>query len=70
LQLTLTVQHAPPFRHSIVYLGSTIQGQHDAMRRFEERRAAAAERPQDATSRQTGGPMPGEGTSGARPKVQ
>jgi integrase len=52
------------------YLGSTIQGQHDAMRRFEERRAAAAERPHDATSHQTGGPMLGERTSGARPKVQ
>jgi integrase len=53
------------------YLGSTIQGQHDAMRRFEERRAAAAaERPQDVTSHQAGGPILGERTSGARPKVQ
>jgi hypothetical protein len=52
------------------YLGSTIQGQHDAMRRFEERRAAAAERPQDVSSRQAGAPILGERTSGARPKVQ
>jgi integrase len=50
------------------YLGSTIQGQHDAMRRFEERRAAAG-RAEDS-SRQPGAPMPGEQTPGTPVKVQ
>jgi integrase len=51
------------------YLGSTIQGQHDAMRRFEERRAAL-ERPADESSQQPATPILDERTSGARPKVQ
>jgi hypothetical protein len=52
------------------YLGSTIQGQHDAMRRFEERRTAAAERPQDASSHQPGVPILGEQGAGTGSKVQ